>query len=432
MRLLVEPTATELASELVIPNSKYHAHRALILASLAPGRSRIVGLTHARHVAFTTKLLSGLGTSIQVDGDTFVVDGGPYHPTASEVCAGSSGTTLYFMIGLCALADQPVTLLAQRYFMRRPIRPLLECLEHLGVRSSSEQWCPPIRIEPGRPRGGHITVPGTLSQWLSGLLLLAPFASRETIIEVDGVLNEKPYVDLTVAMMQRFGLEVEVRDQGRCYVIPPDQQARPATVVLPPDISTAAFGLGIAALHPCDLLLRGLTGVAGASIDHPEAAFLDVMRDIGLPMKHEPAAGGVRVRHKGFLARPVHVDCRETPDMLPILTVIAAFAGGESVLENIEHVRLKESDRVSAMLQLNRLGARLRIDGSCLRIRGVESLKGGDLSSYNDHRVLMSLAIAATRATSPTRLTYPYAYRISYPEFLDAMNGIGARMECVA
>lgn len=118
--------------------------------------------------------------------------------------------------------------------------------------------------------------------------------------------------------------------------------------------------------------------------------------------------------------------------MLPIVAALAAFAEGETVISNIDHARLKESDRVAAMLQLNTMGGRLRVSDSQLIIQGVERLSGADLSSFNDHRVLMSLAIAATRATSRSRLTYPNAYRISYPEFLNAMNGIGARMECTA
>jgi cyclohexanecarboxylate-CoA ligase len=135
--------------------------------------------------------------------------------------------------------------------------------------------------------------------------------------------------------------------------------------------------------------------------------------------------------HSGFRPRALRVDCRESPDMLPVLATLATLAEGETVIENNEHVRLKESDRVSAMLQLNQMGGYLRVRRSTLAIRGVEELRGGELSSYNDHRVLMSLAIAATRARGCSRLTYPHAYRISYPDFLDATQGIGVHMECV-
>jgi len=430
MRLVVEPIRHRLSHELVIPSSKYHAHRALILASLAPGRSEIVGLTHAKHVAHTLSVLRGLGTRIEVSGDTFFVSGGPYRPRRSLLSVGSSGSTLYFLVGLCALADKPITLVGQSYFRRRPIRPLLEALARMGLKIGSPNGCPPIHIEPGRPAGGALRVPGILSQWISGLLLVAPFAERETIIEVEGTLNERPYIDLTLRMMQQFGLHAEASPDGRRYVIPPGQEARPARVELPPDIGSAAFGLAAVSLHPSNLVLRRLT-LDGASIDHPEGAFLQVIREMGLPMEEDPTARQVWVRHSGIRLRAIRVDCRETPDVLPILTTLATFADGESVLENIDHVRLKESDRVAAMMQLNRMGADVRIDGSRLRIRGVEELIGRDLSSFNDHRVLMSLAVAGTRARGYTLISYPNAYRISYPEFLEAMIGIGAAMKCI-
>lgn len=431
MRLVVEPTTGPLSSELLIPNSKYHAHRALILASLAPGRSRIVGLTHAGHVESTLEVLRGLGTRIDIDGDTFIVDGGPYKPRARVLSMGSSGSTLYFMAGLCALAETPVSLVGQRYLQRRPVSPLIEALRRIGIRISASGGCPPLAIESGRPQGGRVRISGTLSQWISGLLLVAPFAVRETVIEVEGTLNERPYIDLTLAMMERFGLTVFASPDRLRFVVPPNQQAQPATVRLPPDIGSAAFGLAIAALHPCDLLLKGLTATHGVG-DHPEIAFLDIIRAMGLPMQEEPGMRAVRVRHDGARLRSVRVDCRETPDVLPIVATLAAFADGESVISNIDHVRMKESDRVEAMLQLNAMGGRLRVSDSQLIIHGVDHLSGADLSSFNDHRVLMSLAIAATRATGRSRFTYPHAYRISYPEFLNAMNGIGARMECTS
>ncbi|MGH8294929.1 MAG: 3-phosphoshikimate 1-carboxyvinyltransferase [Steroidobacteraceae bacterium] len=431
MRLVVEPTTVPLSNELVIPNSKYHAHRALILASLAPGRSRIVGLTHARHVESTLEVLRGLGTRIDIDGDTFIVDGGPYKPLARVLSVGSSGSTLYFMAGLCALAETPVTLAGQRYLQRRPVGPLLEALTRIGIKIGSNGGCPPLSIESGRPHGGLVRIAGTLSQWISGLLLVAPFATRETVIEVDGTLNERPYIELTLTMMAQFGLEVFASPDRLRFVVPPNQQARPATVRLPPDIGSAAFGLAIAALHPCDVLMRGLTSTEGVG-DHPEIAFLEIIRAMGLPMREEPGMPAVRVCHDGARPRAVQIDCRETPDVLPIVATLAAFADGESVISNIDHVRLKESDRVAAMLQLNAMGGRLRVSDSRLIIQGVDRLSGADLSSFNDHRVLMSLAIAATRATGRSRLTYPNAYRISYPEFLNAMNGIGARMECTS
>ncbi|MFF4986964.1 3-phosphoshikimate 1-carboxyvinyltransferase [Streptosporangium saharense] len=432
MRLLVKGTAGPLAGELDIPVSKYHAHRALILASLAPGTSRIHGLTDAGHVRHTIAALRSLGTSIRAEGDTFVVEGGPYRPEEGVVSVGSSGTTLYFLTPLACLAEAPVTITGQRYFRRRPIGPLLDALAALGVTAEAPTGCPPISVLPHRPSGGRVSVPGTLSQWISGLLLLAPFATGPSLIEVTGPFNERSYVDLTVSMMRCFGLAVEVGDDGRTFAVEPGQRARPATVTLPPDIGSAAFGIAATALHPSDVLLRGLRTTGAAETDHPEADLLDVLARMGVPLLRDPETGFVRVRHDGLRLAPVSVDCRTVPDALPVLSALACHAEGTSVLENVAHVRLKESDRVTAMLQLNRMGARLELRGERLVCHGVESLAAADLSSFNDHRVLMALAVAASRADGESRLTYPNAYRISYPRFLNEMNAVGMSMSVQA
>jgi 3-phosphoshikimate 1-carboxyvinyltransferase len=428
MRLLVKRAAGPLEGQLVIPCSKYHAHRALILASLAPGVSRIEGLSDAGHVRHTISALRKLGTSISVDGETFVVRGGQYRPSQTEISVGSSGTTLYFLTGLVSLATAPVTIVGQKYFQRRPIGPLLEALSGLGVELSSATGCPPIAVAPRRPSGGRVSISGTLSQWISGLLLLAPFATGPSVITVDGELNERSYIDLTIAMMAQFGLHVDAAPDARRFEVEGNQQPHPATVVLPPDIGSAAFGLAATALHPSDVLFRNLSSLSATDTDHPEADLLDIVGQMGVPMTRDPDTGLVRVRHDGIQLRPVEVDCRRVPDALPILSVLGTFADGTTVLDNVAHVRLKESDRVSAMLQLNRMGGKLEQTGTTLLCHGVDQLRGADVSSFNDHRVLMSLAIAATRAEGETRLTYPNAYRISYPRFLDEMNGIGMSM----
>jgi cyclohexanecarboxylate-CoA ligase len=428
MHLLVKGTSGPLTGEVQVPNSKYHAHRALILASLAQGTSRILGLSDARHVEYTMGVLRALGTKIQVDNSTLLVSGGAYHVKRKSVSVGSSGSTLYFMIGLAALADAPITLTAQKYFQRRPVGPLLEALAQLGVRFESTNGCPPITIVPAQPRGGRIVIPGTLSQWISGLLMLGPFARERTIIEVEGELNERPYIQLTVDMMRAFDLQVRVGPDMRRFETEPEQQARPATIELPPDIGSAAFGLAVTAIHPSDVLFRGLQKLPGELPDHPEGAFMEIVREMGLPMVYDAHAGAVRVKHGGVELRGVRVDCRDIPDMLPILCTLGTFAKGETTLENVAHIRLKESDRVAAMLQLNRMGGRVELYADRLVVHGVSQLFGTHLSSFNDHRILMSLAVAASKAEGQSSLTYPNAYRISYPRFLEAMRSIGVPM----
>lgn len=263
-------------------------------------------MTDAGHVRNTLSALRALGTRITTEGQTFVVQGDEYAPSAANVSVGSSAHHLVIHDRLVSLATAPVTVTVtgQKYFQRRPISPLLAALEGLGVQLLAHNGCPPIQVSPRRPSGGRVSIQGTLSQWISGLLMLAPHATGPSVIEVEGELNERTYIDLTIAMMTR-----------------------------------------------------------SEEADHPEGDLLDIVAQMGVPMTRDPSSGYVRVRHDGLRLAPVHADCRLVPDMLPVLSVLGTVADGTSRLDNIAHVRLKESDRVSAMLQLNRMGGRLEVRG---------------------------------------------------------------------
>lgn len=423
MRLLVAGAQSALEGELIIPPSKYHAHRALMLAALAPGQSSIHDRTDARHVSFTIQALRDLGVDLRASGNRWVVNGtGGFTPRKDVVSVGSSGTTLYFLLGLAALGDRSVTITGQRYFRRRPIGPLLRALQRLGVRLDYEGQSLPVTVHPGRPRGGHVRIDGTLSQWISGLLMLAPFALEPTTIEVVGELNERPYLELTVSMMREFGLSVDVREDWREFTVPPSQTPVAHEVVLPPDIGSAAFGLAACALHESHVVFRSHVPIHG----HPEASVLDELLGAGVPMRFSPDGRSITIDHDGTPPRAGRLDCRDVPDMVPILSTLASRARGRTVLSHVSHVRLKESDRVTSMLQLRKMGARVEFDGNDLEFEGVSHLHGAELSSFNDHRVLMALAVAGSTAeTGVTELSYPHAYRISYPEFADHMNTLG-------
>ncbi|WJX99060.1 3-phosphoshikimate 1-carboxyvinyltransferase [Curtobacterium sp. 458] len=444
MQLVVRGSSAPLVGEIDVPVSKYHAHRALVLASLAKGTSVVSGISSTRQVEWTVGTLRALGVDVKRRGDEYHVTGLGGRYAATDVVdhgsrgadgilnMGSSGTTLYFMTGLASLADRPMTLVGMKYFQRRPIKALLTSLTQMGIDLEATNDCPPVTVQPRRPRGGDVSIAGTLSQWISGLLLVAPFAEQETRIHVTGGrLNEQPYVELTVRMMREFGLTVEVSDDWLEYRIPAGQQATPHDYVIPPDIGSAAFGIAAAGIRESDLLLRGMRATTTAETDHPESEFLDLAAAMGVPMRIDEATGFVRIQHDGSPLRALDIDCRPIPDLLPVLSTMATFAEGTTRLWNVAHIRLKESDRVAAMLQLNRMGGRAEQGADELRVTGVRpgGLHGSPMSSFNDHRVLMSLAVAASKAEGTSSLTYPRAYRISYPTFLEAMNGVGLDME---
>jgi 3-phosphoshikimate 1-carboxyvinyltransferase len=441
VQLISRGTTHKLSGTLDIPVSKYHAHRALVLAALADGVSTITGISTTRQVEWTVSVLRALGTKIEITDSGYIVTGtgGRFHGAEGVVergsrgedgllNVGSSGTTLYFITGLMSLSDRPTTVTGMKYFRRRPIKALLSALTEMGVELESTNDCPPITVQPKRPKGGDVHIAGTLSQWVSGLLLTALFAETDTTIHITGgQLNEQPYVDLTVRMMRHWGFEVEVSEDWLTYVVRAGQTGTGTEYTIPADIGSAAFGIAAAALHPSDVLFKGLRAATTAEVDHPEAEFLDIASSMGVPMTIDEETGWVRIRHGGIALKPFDVDATPIPDLLPILSVMANFAEGTSHLRNVAHVRLKETDRVAAMLQLNKMGGDASQEPTELHINGVGDVRGtgAKLSSFNDHRVLMSLAIAGTRCEGETSLTYPRAYRISYPTFLEAMTSIG-------
>ncbi len=424
LRLVAEPPPQgRLSGTIALPASKYHAHRALILGSLAEGCTRITGRTGALHVRATFGALRRMGTRIQKDASGYRVWGGPYRPVDTDISVGSSGSTLQFLLGLgCRSVGPALTFDGQKYFRRRPIGPMLAALGTLGVELESTGEGLPVRVHPGRPRGGRVEVSGQLSQWISGLLLLSPFASQDTEIVVTGPLNERPYLELTIAMMAAWGVQVEAAPDLRHLMVASGQRYQPAAYTLPADLSSAAFPLVAAALMPSDVTLTGID----PDPDHPEARILDILAEAGVSLEFDPAGRRVRIRGDG---RPqgVRIDCRDTPDLLPIAAVFGALARGTTILDNVQTNRLKESDRVASMLQLRKMGVRIDEEGdSRLVIHGVDRLRPASLSSFNDHRVLMSLAIAgALTDGGPTEISYPQAYRISYPEFLEHMQTLG-------
>lgn len=424
LRLVSRPIGERpVTGVVVVPLSKYHAHRALILSSLAEGCSTILGRSDAQHVRMTTAALRRLGTRLVGSADGHRVWGGPYRPLQDRISAGSSGSTLQFLLGLGSRTVGPALVFdGQPALRRRPIGPLLAGLQAMGVRVEAEGGRLPVRVHPGRPRGGRLSVPGTLSQWISGLLLLAPFASEDTEILIEGPLNERPYLDLTVRMMAHWGVEVEVAADARRFRVPAGQRYHPATYTLPADLSSAAFPLVAAALRPSDVLFCGL----GPSPDHPEARILEVLAEAGVRLDFDPAAHTLRVRSDGH-PRAVHVDMRDCPDLLPALAILGAGADGRTVLDHVGHARLKESDRVSAMLQLRRMGVRVDAEGEGrLTIHGQPQLRPAEIAAFNDHRVLMAFAVAGGLTTAgATEISHPQAYRISYPQFLRDMGALG-------
>ncbi|WP_276355636.1 3-phosphoshikimate 1-carboxyvinyltransferase [Cohnella caldifontis] len=421
----VHPHRGMVAGGVRIPPSKYHLHRALIFGSLAEGETVIHGRSEARHIHDTLRSLRDYGIAVRHTENGYVVNGGPYRPRSGKIRVGSSGSTLQFMLGLGSLAQGRTPVYDGHKALReRPIGPLLRALGDLGIRWEASGSKLPVTIYPGVVQGGRVQIPGTLSQWISGLLILAPFAKQDTVIEALPPCNELTYVRLTIEMLRQFGIRVEEFPGGTQWRVPAGQTYRAAEIRIEPDLSSAAFPLVLSALFPADVVLQGIAGTG----THPENKILELMENFGLPLSYTGKYDGLRVRHAGKRpASDLEIDMRHIPDLIPALSVLAAVSQGTTVLKNIGPGRLKESDRVKAMRQLNRMGARVEELGDDLVIEGVERLRGASISTFNDHRVQMAFTLAALKAETPSELTFPNAYKISYPEFFDHLEALGVQ-----
>ncbi|NBD23013.1 3-phosphoshikimate 1-carboxyvinyltransferase [Paenibacillus glycinis] len=425
-KLKIFPHGGEVKGSIPVPPSKYHLHRALIFGSLAEGETTIVGKSGALHILDTLHSLKDFGIAIRETDDGYRVKGGAYRPANGHIRVGSSGSTLQFMLGLGSLSTgQAAVYNGHKALRERPIKPLLEALGTMGVRWLAEDYKMPVTIQPGKVTGGHVRIQGTLSQWISGLLILAPFAEQDTIVEALPPHNELTYVNLTIGMLREFGIRVEALAGGATWKVAAKQRYKPGRIDIEPDLSSAAFLLALAALFPSDIVLQGLQH-AGT---HPEGQIIDIIRQYGVDLAIDGQAGGLRARRTGGKApRQITIDMRHIPDLIPVLSVVAALADGTTtVLQNIGPGRMKESNRVKAMLQLNKMGARIKEVGDDLIIDGVGQLTGGaSISTYNDHRVQMAFTLASLRASgNPSELTFPNAYRISYPEFFEHLALLG-------
>ncbi len=421
--MMIRPMSGGISGTIAVPPSKYHLHRGLILGSLASGQSVVRGKSDARHVGFTLAALRTMGTEISQRESSYLVQGGPYRVREPQVDVGNSGSTLQFLLGLGALVENgPVIFHGQRSLMRRPVDPLLDALRTIGIAVTKTESGLGLWVHPTKIPGGVVMLPGLLSQWASGILLVAPFSERGVTVMLSEPIREQSYVRLTARMMEQFGVRVQTDERGTWWRVAPGQSYQPTTVDSTPDLSSAAFMLALAALHPSRL---DLTGVGDNGGEHPEGRILDILRAMGLSFQIDENRQVLSVRHDGKRLEGIDIDMCEIPDLFPILTVLASTAKGTTVLRHVQPIRYKESDRVSAMMQLRRMGADIDDQGENVVIHGVPQLRGAELAIADDHRVLMAYAIAATAAQGPTVLSHPWAYRISYPEFRQDLESLG-------
>jgi 3-phosphoshikimate 1-carboxyvinyltransferase len=379
-----------------VPGSKSLTQRALIAAALAAGESRIYGPLASEDTKYSSEALRALGIAISVESGCWRIKGqaGRIECPAKDIYLGNNGTATRFLTSVAALGQGIFRITGDRRMEERPIEALMQALTGWGVviKSMRGTGCPPLEIKAQGIAGGHTVLPeGKSSQYLSSLLLVAPYARQQAELSVLGEVLSKPYVRMTMAVMAAFGARVDANESLSHFVVGQDgYSAREYHVE--GDASSASYFWAAAAV----------TGgrVTVANVPDPslqgDAAFVDILKRMGCLVESD--GRGITV-HGPRVLKSVEVDMGDCPDVVPTLAVVAAFARGRTVIRNIAHLRIKECDRLNVMaVELAKLGIKTEERTDTLIIEGVGTaragLNGAVIDTYNDHRIAMSFAVA--------------------------------------
>ncbi|HMK45199.1 MAG TPA: 3-phosphoshikimate 1-carboxyvinyltransferase [Methanocella sp.] len=405
------------------PPSKSYTHRAIAIGSMGHYAKIARPLLSADTLA-TVDACRAFGADVRVEGDMVEIAGVIGKPQVPDnvVDAKNSGTTLRLCSSIAALVDGVTIFTGDSSLRRRPNGPLIKALNDLGAvcYSTRGTGTAPLVIH-GVMKGGHISINGGVSsQFISSLLISCPFAKNDTTITVEGSLKSRPYVDVTIEMLEKAGCKIEAGVQQ--FSIPCCQDYNLGEYRVPGDFSSASYPLAAAAITGSKVTVGNLF-----ESKQGDAAILDYLHDMGARVFWDREEGNVTVG--GGDLHGIDVDAGATPDLVPTLSVMAACARGTTNINNAEHVRYKETDRLRAMAaELTKMGVDVEERQDGLTING-GTLKGAAVEGYDDHRIVMALAIAGLMAEGTTTITNAESVGISYPAFFADMKKLGATVE---
>lgn len=422
MKLIVNKS--ELSGSVEIPGSKSHTIRAAVIASLAEGESTIRKPLVASDTLAAVNACRLLGAQINKPNNWIAqgVSGRPEIPD-NVIDVANSGTTLYIALGMASLVDGVSVFTGDDQIRRRPAGPIIDALNALGakVESTRGNGMAPIIVR-GPMTGGKVVLDGSkTSQYLTSLLVSCPLAKGNTTIEVHNLI-EKPYVEMTLRWIKEQGIELK-NHNFKEFIIPGRQSYKPFDRAVPADWSSAAFFLCAAAITGSEVTLLGLD----ENDTQGDKAIVDMLQQMGARVEWRAESGEQKALVvTGGKLHGVTLDLSDTPDALPALAVTACFAEGETRLVNVPQARLKETDRIAVMREeLSKMGADIEELPDGLVIRG-SKLKPAIAHGHYDHRVIMALAVAGLCLDGETNIYTAEALSVTFPNFVELMNGIGA------
>lgn len=400
-----------------VPPSKSDVHRAIICAAMANGVSRISPVALSNDIKATIGCIKALGADAVLENNVLTVDGtNMYKNKTALLDCGESGSTLRFFIPIAAVGNINATFVGKGKLPQRPIGIFTEALPKAGTVCKTEGGLP-LEIK-GQLKSGIFEIPGNVSsQFITGLLLALPILEGDSEIVLTSPLESVGYIAMTIRTMKQFGVNIQTTEKG--WHIKGGQSYKTCDYTTDGDWSQAAFFMVLGAVS-------GKVTVKGVAKDSTQGDknCAEILARFGA--KVTQLDNEVTVE-KGEL-KAITIDASQIPDLVPVLSVCAAFAEGTTKIINAERLRIKECDRLKATAELlNNLGGKVKELSDGLEITGVSSLKGGNVNGYNDHRIVMSAAVCAARSDEDITATFAMSINKSYPDFYIDYNSIGGK-----
>ncbi len=415
----VTVTTEKFCGEVEILSSKSELHRLLMLSALCSDKTETsIAFTGkpSKDVLATVDCMNIGGASIVENNNVFYtmpINNRPLYPIT--VSCNESGSTLRFLLPVFSALGKRYTVLVNGRLSSRPLSPMYELLSANGV-SLSTNGVYPLSVY-GKFTGGDLAIDGSVSsQFITGLLLALPLTENGGSITVTGDFQSRPYVDITVDAMKKFGVDVIV--EGNKYIVPKADYVSAGDIKAGGDWSNAAFFLVAGAIG-------GEVAVTGLDMDSKQGdkAIIDVLKSFGA--KVEIISDVVKISKSQL--RASNVDAKDIPDMVPALAVLASVSEGKTRIYNAQRLRIKESDRIKSVVEMiNNLGGEAEETDDGMIITGKPHLSGGTVSSYNDHRIAMSAAVASVVCKESVTILCSDAVSKSYPEFYEKIKELGS------
>lgn len=417
----VKITPGKLKGEVKIPPSKSMAHRAVICASLSNGKSKITNIEYSDDIIATINAMRALGSEIEIFDDHLEIDGSRvFSKNVGEIDCNESGSTLRFMVPLAIAKEAEMRFIGKGNLGKRPLTTYYEIFDRQGIEYSYKEGELDLKVK-GNIKGEEFKIRGDISsQFISGLLFTLPLIKEDSKIIITTNLESKGYIDLTLSMLDYYGINV-VNNDYKEFIIKGNQKYTPKDYKVEGDFSQSAFFLVADALGS-DVLVKDLNmdSLQG------DKEVIEIIERMGCKILSKEE--GIKVKAKDLT--PTIIDAAQCPDIIPVITVLASLTTGITKVINAERLRIKECDRLKAITtELNKLGASVTELENSLLIEGVESLTGGTVSSWDDHRIAMTLAIAATCAKDEVIIENPSCVKKSYPSFWRDYKLLGGKVD---